>query len=122
MRASRRAPCPRRTQFPTGRLLAVHPRRVGSRGAPDWGGGRREITVRTTADRLVRGEYDGRRYGLTRTVAAGGRSEKVLAEALDGSDLVSANLYSVDGDDLLKPCEMPEENVVAFLRGMAEPA
>ena len=67
-------------------------------------------------------EYDGRRYGVSRTVAAGGRSEKVLAEALDGSDLISANLYSVNGEDLLKPCEMPAESVVAFLRGTAEPA
>jgi hypothetical protein len=60
-------------------------------------------------------EYDGRRYGVTRTVLAGGRSEKVLAEALDGSDLVSANLYSVGGEDLLKPCEMPAKKVLDFL-------
>jgi hypothetical protein len=51
-------------------------------------------------------EYDGRRWGVTRTVLVGGRSEKVLAEALDGSDLV------------LKPCEMPEAKVLAFLRGL----
>ena len=62
-------------------------------------------------------EHDGRRYGVTRTVLAGGRSEKVFAEALDGSDLVSANLYRVEDGDLLKPCEMPAAKVLAFLRG-----
>ena len=61
-------------------------------------------------------EYAGRRYGVTRTVLSGGRSEKVLAEALDGSDLVSANLYRVAGEDLLKPCEMPAAKVLDFLR------
>lgn len=62
-------------------------------------------------------EYDGRRYGVTRTVR-GGRSEKVLAEALDGSDLISANLYRVEGQNLLKPCEMSAEKVVDFLRDL----
>jgi hypothetical protein len=62
--------------------------------------------------------YDGRRYGVTKTVAAGGKSDKVLAEALDGSDVVSANLYRVDGEGQLKPCEMPAGKVLAFLRGL----
>ena len=60
--------------------------------------------------------YDGRRYGVTRTVLTGGRSQKVLAEALDGSDLVSANLYRTSDEDVLKPCEMPAEKVLDFLR------
>jgi hypothetical protein len=42
----------------------------------------------------------------------------VYAEALDGSDVVSANLYRVDGEDLLKPCEMPSAKVLAFLRDL----
>jgi hypothetical protein len=63
-------------------------------------------------------EYDGRSWGLTRTVHGDGRSESILAEELGGSDLVSANLYRLDGEDLLKPCEMPEEKVLDFLRGL----
>ena len=66
-------------------------------------------------------EYDGRRWGVTRTVGAGGRSEKLLAEELGGTDLVSANLYRVDGEDVLKPCEMPAEKVLGFLEGLAPP-
>jgi hypothetical protein len=62
--------------------------------------------------------YDGRRYAVTRSVHGDGRSESILAEALDGSDLVSANLYRLDGEDALKPCEMPEQKVLAFLRDL----
>ncbi len=46
-----------------------------------------------------------------------GRSESVLAEELGGADLVSANLYRLDGEDVLKPCEMPADKVLAFLEG-----
>jgi hypothetical protein len=63
-------------------------------------------------------EYDGRGWGVTRTVHGDGRSESILAEALDGSDLVSANLYRLEDDDVLKPCEMPAEKVLAFLEGL----
>ena len=61
--------------------------------------------------------YDGRRYGLTRTTRAAGRSVSLLAEELGGSGLVSANVYRTQAGLLLKPCEMPEATVLAFLRG-----
>lgn len=61
--------------------------------------------------------YDGRRYGLTRRTHAAGRSVSVLAEELGGPDRVSSNVYRTDAGWLLKPCEMPAEKVLAFLRG-----
>ena len=64
-------------------------------------------------------EYDGRRYAATRTVHGDGRSESILAEELGGRDQISANLYRVDGEDVLKPCEMPAEKVLGFLEGLA---
>ena len=60
--------------------------------------------------------YDGRRYGLTRTTRAAGRSVSLLAEELGGPDLVSANVYRTGTGLLLKPCEMPAAKVLAFLR------
>ena len=57
-------------------------------------------------------EYGGRRYGVTRTVSAGGRIEKILAEELGGSDVISANLYL---GQQFRPCEMPAEKVLSFL-------
>lgn len=66
--------------------------------------------------------YRGRRWGVTRTRHVGGRVEKVYAEELGGADVVSANLYVVDGghgegDEQLRPCEMPAATVLDFLRG-----
>jgi hypothetical protein len=61
-------------------------------------------------------EYDGRRYGLTRVTRAGGRSSSILAEELGGTDVVSANVYRTSTGDVLRPCEMPAQKVLAFLR------
>ncbi len=61
--------------------------------------------------------YDGRRWALTRTTRAGGGSVSLLAEQLGGPGLVSANVYRTTDGALLRPCEMPAERVLAFLRG-----
>jgi hypothetical protein len=64
--------------------------------------------------------YGGRRYGVTRTARAGGRAISVYAEELGGTDIVSTNAYLTDeGGEHLRPCEMPTEKVLAFLRGAA---
>lgn len=63
--------------------------------------------------------YEGRRYRVTKTVMATGRSQKLEAEELGGSDYISFNLYRLaGGETILKPCEMPEEKVVAFVLGV----
>ena len=59
--------------------------------------------------------YAGRRYGVTRSVAAQGRAMAVYAEELGGRDVVSANLYLTTGDPQLRACEMPAAKVVDFL-------
>ena len=61
--------------------------------------------------------YAGRRYGLTKITRTGGRSSSVYAEQLGGSDVISANVYRTSAEDVLKPCEMPAEKVLDFLRG-----
>jgi len=61
--------------------------------------------------------YGGRGYALSRTSRAGGRSISVLAEELGGTGVVSANVYRTAAGDLLRPCEMPAAEVLAFLQG-----
>ncbi|HEX4430723.1 MAG TPA: peptide methionine sulfoxide reductase [Frankiaceae bacterium] len=61
--------------------------------------------------------YKGRRYGLTRSVAAAGRAMAVYAEELGGRDIVSANLYLTAGGSELRACEMPSAKVIDFLAG-----
>ena len=64
------------------------------------------------------GLYDRRRYGVTLKVSADGRRRWLYAEELGGTDFVSANVFLLGGGRvLLKPCEMPQEKVVAFVQG-----
>ncbi len=56
----------------------------------------------------------GTRYIATKSSAAGGRSQSLIAEELGGTDYISANLYWLDPPHL-KPCEMPAEKVISFV-------
>ena len=63
--------------------------------------------------------YKGAAYGVTLERLADGRQIKLYGEELGGADHVSFNLYmTTSGKTLLKPCEMPEEKVVAFVAGL----
>lgn len=65
------------------------------------------------------GTYEGRRYRITKSLMATGRSQKLEAEELGGPDYISFNLYRLAGGQaLLKPCEMPREKVEAFVLGL----
>lgn len=61
--------------------------------------------------------FEGRRYGLSRTTRAGGRSISIYAEELGGPDVVSTNVYRTAAAELLRPCEMSAAKVLAFLNG-----
>lgn len=64
------------------------------------------------------GRFNGRRYRIEKTHLAGGRSVKLVAWELGGSDYISLNLYHLAAGDRLKPCEMPEGRVRAFVLGL----
>ncbi len=64
------------------------------------------------------GVFDGRRYVVTRTNFSGGGAQKLVAEELGGADYISLNLYRLASGARLKPCEMPEAKVVAFVMGL----
>ncbi|MEO0465285.1 MAG: hypothetical protein AAF216_01985 [Pseudomonadota bacterium] len=49
--------------------------------------------------------------------SADGKRVKLYGEALGGADHVSFNLYLAGGVYRLKPCEMPEDKVIAFVLG-----
>lgn len=60
--------------------------------------------------------YQGKRYRITKSVMAAGRSQALEAEELGGNDYISFNLYRLSsGASLLRPCEMPEDKVVDFV-------
>mgnify|MGYP000335318630 CR=1 FL=1 len=63
------------------------------------------------------GLYAGERWGVTVTGGHGAAVRKLYAERLAGGDHVSFNLYTTASGPQLKPCEMPEAKVVAFVLG-----
>ncbi|MFN8348555.1 MAG: peptide methionine sulfoxide reductase [Spirosomataceae bacterium] len=64
------------------------------------------------------GLYKGVKYGITKTTFNQGRSYKIYGDELGGNDFVSLNYYLTAQNELLKPCEMPEEKVIDFLKNV----
>ena len=64
------------------------------------------------------GHFCQRRYGTTLKVSEDGRRLQLYARELGGTDYISFNLFRLrSGEARLKPCEMAEEKVVAFVSG-----
>ncbi len=59
--------------------------------------------------------FNNIRYGLRKETLLNGKLIKLYAEELGGNDFVSLNYYPRTADGLLKPCEMPQEKVIAFV-------
>ena len=55
------------------------------------------------------GTAKGKRYIATRSLFNNGRSTKLVAEELGGSDYISLNYYELTAGPGLYPCEMPAE-------------
>jgi len=62
------------------------------------------------------GIYQGKKYGISKQVFNKGKSYKIYGEELGGNDFISLNYYITSKKEWLKPCEMPEQKVVDFLR------
>lgn len=60
--------------------------------------------------------YKEKKYSLTRKDFNKGKSTKVFAEELGGNDFISFNFYLTEQGEHFKPCEMPEEKVLNFLK------
>lgn len=62
------------------------------------------------------GCYKGVKYGITKTIFNQHHSFKIYAKELGGTNFISLNYYITRQNELLKPCEMPEEKVIDFLK------
>lgn len=60
--------------------------------------------------------YNDRKYGVSKSLFNAGKSTKVYAKELGGTDFISFNFYQTPHDHHLKPCEMREEKVTQFLK------
>ncbi|PIB23003.1 peptide methionine sulfoxide reductase [Maribacter sp. 4G9] len=61
------------------------------------------------------GMYKGKKYGISKSTFNQGKSFKLFAEELGGSDYISLNYYMTKEKELLKPCEMSAAKVVDFI-------
>lgn len=57
-----------------------------------------------------------RRWVLSKSLHAGGRSGKLVGHAAQGGHRISFNLYCTARGWRLRPCEMPAQKVIALLR------
>ena len=64
------------------------------------------------------GIYKEAKYGITKNTFNGGKSFKVFAKSLSGNDFISLNYYITTKKEWLKPCEMPEQKVIDFLKNV----
>lgn len=62
------------------------------------------------------GWYNNYRYGITKQIFNKGKSVKIYAKQLAGTDFISLNYYHTTNAQLLKPCEMTEAKVIDFLQ------
>ncbi len=62
--------------------------------------------------------YTDIKYGVTRTDYNSGKSIKIYAEELGGTNFISLNFYITSSNEILKPCEMPERKVIHFLQNL----
>jgi len=59
--------------------------------------------------------YKNKRYGVTKTEFICGKSIKVFAEELGGTNFISLNYYVTRNKQTFLPCEMPKSKVIHFL-------
>lgn len=64
----------------------------------------------------------GRAWGITRVEHADGRSSTIDGEELGGARRMSANVWRTASGTLLRPCEMPAEQVLEVLRALPDPS
>ncbi len=74
--------------------------------------------IEKIAEGYSEGNYNNRKYGITKTIFNNGNSFKIYGEDLSGNDFISLNYYITKEKYLLKPCEMPEQKVVRFLENV----
>lgn len=78
-----------------------------------------DTLLRAIPEGWTRVEVDGQAWGVTRVSRAGGKVISVNAERLGGTEQLGANVWITSDGSILRPCEVPAENFLQFLRAAA---
>lgn len=73
-------------------------------------------SIKNIPEGYSEGIYQDAKYGITKTIFNNGKSFKIYAEELQGTNFISLNYYITSSSQFLKPCEMPEQKVIHFLK------
>lgn len=78
-----------------------------------------DILIRAIPEGWSRTNLNGRSWAVTRTSRADGKTISVDAELLGTPERVGANVWMTADGAILRPCEVPAEKVMQFLRAAA---
>lgn len=76
--------------------------------------------IQTIPEGWSRTHIDGQMWAVTRITRAGGKVISIEAEQLGTSERFGANVWDTHQGAILRPCEVPEDKVLRFLRFAAE--
>ncbi|SED16031.1 peptide-methionine (S)-S-oxide reductase [Tenacibaculum sp. MAR_2009_124] len=75
-------------------------------------------TIKDLPEGYSEGIYMKKKYGISKASFNKGKSFKIYAKELGGTDVISLNYYITSTAEKLKPCEMPEQKVLHFLHNV----
>ena len=78
-----------------------------------------EALIAAIPEGWSRMRIDGQTWAVTRTTRAGGKAVSLDAERLGSAEALGANVWLTGNGTILKPCEIPAETVMGFLRKAA---
>ena len=78
-----------------------------------------DTLLTTIPEGWSRTEVAGQAWGITRTTHAGGKVISLNAERLSDAEQLGANVWITRDGPILRPCEVPAEKVLQFLRAAA---
>ena len=78
-----------------------------------------DALLRAIPEGWTRAEVAGRAWGVTRATRAGGKVVSINAERLGATEQLGANVWITSEGPILRPCEVPAEKVMQFLRAAA---
>ena len=78
-----------------------------------------DALIRVIPEGWTRVQVAGEGWGIARTTRAGGKTISFDAEHLGTKEHLGANVWNTSEGSVLRPCEVPEERVMQFLRDAA---
>ncbi|MFI8523978.1 hypothetical protein ACIGB8_06015 [Promicromonospora sukumoe] len=81
-----------------------------------------DVLIGAIPEGWSRARVAGQTWGVTRTTRAGGKVVSFEAERLGDGEGLGANIWFTADGAVLKPCEVPAESVMQFLRSAVSTA